>query len=116
MKSHNISFLSSLILITMSGWGYLSSETPSVSALIPLFFGVVLLLCYQGIKKENKIIAHIVVLLTFLILFGLIKPLMSAIEGDRIMGITRVSLMMLSTLMALVAFIKSFIANRSKKN
>ena len=41
---------------------------------------------------------------------------MSAIEGDRIMGITRVSLMMLSTLMALVTFIKSFIANRSKKN
>ena len=41
MKSHNISLISSLILITMSGWGYLSSETPSVTALIPLFFGVI---------------------------------------------------------------------------
>ena len=30
------------------------------------------------------------------------------------MGITRVSLMMLSTLMAVVVFVKSFIANRSK--
>ena len=64
MKSHNISLISSLILITMSGWGYLSSETPSVTALIPLFFGVILLFCYPGIKKENKIIAHIAVTLT----------------------------------------------------
>ena len=57
MKSHNISLVSSLVLIVMSTWGYLSSETPSVTALIPLFFGVILILCYPGINKENKIYA-----------------------------------------------------------
>jgi len=40
---------------------------------------------------------------------------MSTLESGNTMGITRVALMMLSTLMALIVFIKSFIANRSKK-
>ena len=39
---------------------------------------------------------------------------MSTIESGSAIRITRVGLMMLSTLMALVVFIKSFIANRSK--
>ena len=65
-------------------------------------------------RAGNKNVAQIVVLLTFLILGGLFKPLMSTIESGSDISITRVGLMMLSTLMALVVFIKSFIANRSK--
>ena len=102
--------------IAYQGYGKNIDVNYSPTALIPVVFGVIILVLNSGLKKENKLIAHVVVLLTFLILFGLVKPLMSAIEGDRIMGITRVSLMMLSTLMALVVFIKSFIANRSKKS
>ena len=67
----------------MSGWGYLSSASPSPTALIPLFFGVALLLCYPGIKKENKIIAHVAVLLTLIVLVALFMPLKGAIGIEK---------------------------------
>ena len=114
MKPHKISFVNAITLISFGLWGYVDVDY-SPTALIPVVFGVIILALYPGLKKENKTVAHIVVLLTFLILVGLVKPLMSTLESGSIMGITRVVLMMLSTLMALVIFVKSFIANRSKK-
>ena len=113
MKPHKISFVNAVTLISFGLWGYIA-EDYSPTALIPVVFGVIILALNSGLKKENKTVAHIVVLLTFLILGGLFKPLMSTIESGNAIRITRVGLMMLSTLMALVVFIKSFIANRSK--
>ncbi|RPH01336.1 MAG: hypothetical protein CBD13_001700 [Candidatus Pelagibacter sp. TMED153] len=114
MKPHKISFVNAITLISFGLWGYIDVDY-SPTALIPVVFGVIILILNPGLKRENKVIAHIVVLLTFLILGGLVKPLMSTLESSNTMGITRVTLMMLSTLMALIVFIKSFIANRSKK-
>ena len=114
MKPHKISFVNAITLISFGLWGYVDVDY-SETALIPVIFGVIILILNPGLKKENKTVAHIVVLLTFLILVGLVKPLMSTLESGSVMGITRVVLMMLSTLMALVIFVKSFIANRSKK-
>ena len=74
----------------MSVWGYLSSETPSVTALIPLFFGVGILLCYVGVKKENKAIAHISVLLTLIVLVALFMPLKGAFGREDSMAIFRI--------------------------
>ena len=114
MKPHKISFVNAITLISFGLWGYIDVDY-SPTALIPVIFGVIILILNPGLKRENKVIAHIVVLLTFLILGGLVKPLMSTLESGNTMGTTRVTLMMLSTLMALIVFIKSFIANRSKK-
>jgi hypothetical protein len=114
MKPHKLSFVNAITLISFGLWGYIDVDY-SPTALIPVIFGVIILILNPGLKRENKVIAHIVVLLTFLILGGLIKPLMSTLESGNTMGITRVALMMLSTLMALIVFIKSFILNRSKK-
>ena len=114
MKPHKISFVNAITLISFGLWGYVDVDY-SPTALIPVVFGVIILALYSGLKKENKTVAHIVILLTFLILVGLVKPLMSTLESGSVMAITRVVLMMLSTLMALVIFVKSFIANRSKK-
>ena len=113
MKPYKISFVNAVTLISFGLWGYIDADY-SPTALIPVVFGVIILALNSGLKKENKTVAHIVVLLTFLILGGLFKPLMSTIESGSAVRITRVGLMMLSTLMALVVFIKSFIANRSK--
>ena len=41
-------------------------------------------------------------------------PLMRRIGEDDIMGITRVALMMGTSILAVYTFVKSFIANRSK--
>ena len=114
MKPHKISFVNAITLISFGLWGYIDVDY-SPTALIPVIFGIIILILNPGLKRENKVVAHIVVLLTFLIFGGLVKPLMSTLESGNTMGITRVSLMMLSTLMALIVFVKSFIANRSKK-
>ena len=83
MKAHVISLVHAVALIGLGGYGYLSSDTPSVTALIPVVFGVLLLAMNNGIKKENKVIAHIAVLLTLLIIVGLVKPLTGAMgRGD----------------------------------
>jgi hypothetical protein len=109
MKAHTASLINSVILIGFGLWAYFGSETPSKTALIPVGFGVVLLFLYKGVKKEDKIIAHIAVLLTLLILGGLVKPLTAAVGREDGLAIARVSVMVVSTLVALFFFIKSFV-------
>ena len=115
MKAHTISLISSVVLIVMSAWGYLSSDSPSLTALIPLFFGVVLLACYPGIKSEDKIIAHVAVLLTLIVLVALFMPLKGAIGRDDSMAVVRIVIMISGTSISMVAFVKSFIAARKNK-
>jgi hypothetical protein len=60
------------------------------------------------VKEENKIAAHIAVLLTLLILGGLVKPLLGALDRNSGLAVMRVLVMMASTVLALFFFIKSF--------
>ena len=71
MKAHVVSLIHALALIGLGGYGYITSDTPSITALIPVAAGVLLLAMNNGVKKENKVIAHIAVLLTLLIVIGL---------------------------------------------
>jgi hypothetical protein len=109
MKAHVASLVNALILIGFGLWAYLGSDTPSKTALIPVGFGLMILSLYKGIKKEDKIIAHIAVLLTLAILGGLVKPLTAAIGRADGTAIMRVTAMILSTIVALFFFIKSFV-------
>ena len=112
MNATKANLLNSIVLIAVGGWGYLDGDGKSITALIPVIFGVVLLLCYSGIKKQNKVIAHIAVLVTFICLLGLFMPLNGAIERGNDTAVVRVSAMIVSSLTALIFFIKSFIENR----
>ena len=116
MKAHTASLINAVILIGFGLWAYLGSETPSKTALIPVVFGAIILSLYKGVKKEDKIIAHIAVLLTLLILGGLVKPLTAAMGREDGLAIARVSVMILSTLVSLVFFVKSFIDVRRARN
>lgn len=109
MKAHTASFINALILIGFGLWAYFGSETPSKTALIPVVFGAVILSLYKGVKNESKIVAHIAVLLTLLILGGLVKPLTAAIGRNDPLAIARVAVMIVSTVVALAFFIKSFV-------
>ena len=115
MKAHTISLVNSVILIAMSAWGYLGSDTRSFTALIPLFFGVVLLLCYQGVKTQNKVIAHVAVLLTLVVLVALFKPLKGAIDRSDTEATIRVAVMIVASALSMVYFIKSFIDARKER-
>ncbi len=115
MNSHKASLINAVLLISLSLWGYFSSETRSITALIPTFIGWVLIILNKGVKKENKLISHIAVVLTLVILIGLIKPLLGAVDRSDNLAILRVLIMIISTIMAMVYFIKSFIQARKNR-
>jgi hypothetical protein len=115
MKAHKTSLVNAVLLIVLPLWGYFSSDSPSMTALIPAFIGVVLLFLNKWVKNENKIIAHIAVLLTLVVLIGLIKPLLGALDRDDLAATIRVFVMILSTIIAMVFFVKSFIDARKKR-
>jgi len=115
MKAHTTSLINALILVIMGLWGYFESDSRPVTALIPVVVGIILVAINNSVKKENKIIAHIAILLTLIITIGLIKPFLGSLERGNITGIIRVSLMILTSLLAMIAFIQSFIAARKAR-
>ena len=115
MKASLSSLLNAIILISMGLWGYFESESKAITALIPVIIGTILLLVNKGVKNENKALAHVAVLLTFLILFGLVKPLLGAFERENTYAVIRVLLMIISSLWAMISFIKSFISARKNR-
>ena len=112
LKAHTASLIHALALIALGGYGYLSSDTPSVTALIPVVFGVLLLAMNRGVKNENKVIAHVAVLLTLLVVIGLIKPLTGAMGREDNAAVGRVVVMLALGVYAMVTFVKSFIDAR----
>ena len=80
MKPHKISLIHAIALVALGSFGAMSSE--SMTAWIPAVFGVLLLACNRGVKNENKVLAHVAVLLTLLIVIGLVKPLQGALGRE----------------------------------
>jgi hypothetical protein len=123
MKTEQSNLLNSLTLITIGLWGYFDVSDYNLSiissfehwtALIPVVFGFVLLLCHKGVKNNSKLVAHIAVVVTLLIFIALVvKRLPISIEQGGT-GLFRVIAMSFTSLMALIVFIRSFISNRKK--
>ena len=111
MNAHTASLVNAILLISVGGWGYLESGSPT--SLIPIVIGTILVLLNKGIKKQNKIVAHIAVLVT-LLGFALVMPLMKAIEDGRSDAILRILIMLSSSVYAMVFFVRSFIQARKK--
>jgi len=115
MNAHTASLINAFTLIIMGGWGFFGNPARPTTALIPVFIGVLLIVCNNGIKYQHKIMSHVAVVLTLLITIALFKPLMSAISAENTMGIVRIALMILTSIVALVFFIKSFSAARAAR-
>lgn len=112
MKTTNANLLNSITLILLGLWGYIDVNSPT--ALIPVVFGAILLLCNKGLKNENKMIAHIAVALTFLLLIALVgMRLPKSLDAGGI-GLYRVIGMILTSALAMVSFVSSFISARKK--
>ena len=116
MTTVRANLINSISLIIFPLWAYFTSETPSITALIPTFIGVILFMCTTGIKNENKTIAHLAVGLTLLAVFGLVKPFTGAISRGDSIAMIRVVIMISTGILAMVIFIQSFIRNRKEKN
>lgn len=116
MKPYAINLLNALTLIILGSWAYVASSTPSITALIPVLGGIILIIITPGFKKGNRVFAHAAVTLTLILLLGLIKPLAGTIGRSDNQGTIRVLIMMAASLTAMIVFIKSFIdARRSSK-
>tara|TARA_B100001989_G_C24536293_1_gene464610 strand:+ start:60 stop:413 length:354 start_codon:yes stop_codon:yes gene_type:complete len=108
--------INAFTLITIGLWGYMEVQSPT--ALIPVVFGILLLVCSIILNKKpelTKLIAHIAVLLTLLILCalaGVRLPKSLATGGS---GLIRVVIMISTSTLALVYFIKNFIDNKKQK-
>ena len=113
MNSTNANIINSICLIVIGLWGYIEVSSPT--ALIPVGFGAALILCTPGVKKENKVIAHIAVLLTLVILIALLGMRLPKSIDQGGLGLVRVLLMIGTSILSMVCFIKSFIANRKAR-
>lgn len=114
MKPAQITLINGLVLIVLSIWAYFSSVTPSFTAFIPSFFGIIFIALTPSFRKGNRVVAHIVVVLTVLLLIALIKPLSGALDRDDMIAILRIAVMMGVSLLALIIYIRSFIDARRK--
>ena len=112
MKPHIINVLNALILIVLGLWGYQASANPSATALIPVGFGAVFALATPSLRRGNKVVAHVVVLLTIVLAFALIMPLRGAITRGDLVATVRVSVMLAGCIVALVVYAQSFIQAR----
>lgn len=101
-----------VVLFAMSAWGYFGSDTPSTTALIPAGFGLMFGLCSFGVKKENKIVAHITVVLVVLTTLALLVPLFGSIGRGDMAAVARVSIMLLALVGTFVVYVRSFIDAR----
>jgi choline-glycine betaine transporter len=116
MKPYLVNFLNAIVYIALGSWGYLSSDTPSVTALIPVIAGIILVAITPGFRKGNRVLAHIAVSLTFVILLALFKPLTGSVARSDGAGIARVIGMIITSVIAMAVFIKSFIDARKNSD
>lgn len=117
IKPYAANLINALTLMVMSAWGYFDSLNPSMTALIPFIFGIVLLALNNGVRFESKAQAHVAVILTLLVFLALAMPLKGAIGRNDQIAVFRVGTMMVTSLFALITFINSFInARKARKS
>lgn len=108
MKAYTANLINAATLILCGALGFLSIGGASWTALIPAVFGVALLLCHPGVKAESKLVAHIAVSLTLVMLIALYMPLSSALQNGATGALLRALAMAVTGIIAMVYFIKSF--------
>jgi hypothetical protein len=118
MKPAQANLINAIVLIAMGLWGYFGAEAGqrSATALIPVAFGLIFALVTPAMRRENRVVAHIVVVLTLLLIIALFMPLSGAIERNDSLGILRISLMLLTSFLAMISFVRSFIQARKQRS
>ena len=114
MNAATANAINSVSLMGMGLWGYFSTGAPT--AIIPVAFGAILLPMVPRIAKHNKVIAHLAVMITLIALILIMSvPFRSALISGAPMKILRSSVMVISGILAMVMFIKSFIDARKAR-
>lgn len=117
MKAASANLLNAIVLIAAGLYAYFVILTPegthAPTALIPAAFGLLFLIFQKGVSNHNKIISHVVVVLTLLLL---VICIMRFIKVEDWVAKKYVFLVcVLSNAVALIAFIGSFIEARKNR-
>ena len=115
LKPKKAMLLNSIALILIGIISYYYNST-SITALIPVFLGLAIFVCYVFYEKSNKIFAHICIVLMILAFLGLFKPIMGSIARSDVYSTSRIAVMQLVSLYSIICFIASFIEARKNKN
>ena len=113
MNASSANLLNSLSLMIMGIWGYFAVS--SATALIPVAFGIVLFICYLISTRRpdlNKLVSHVAILLTLIILLALIGMRLPTSIDSGGAGLARVLVMIVTSALAMIFFVKSFIEAR----
>lgn len=117
MKPSTVNFINGLILIFAGLYGYFgvtgSTGTASVTALIPTIFGVLLVVLSYFWEKAPKVVSHIAIVLTLLLLIMIINRFMKVEIWNEAKYIFLICI--ISNALALFVFIRSFVIARIKK-
>ncbi len=117
MKATGANLLNAFVLIASGLYGYFgitgTDGNHSLTALIPAAFGVLFLVMHKGVANSNKTIAHIVVLLTLVLLIMCLIRFLKIEEWTAVKYIFLACI--ISNTIALIAFIKSFIDARRNR-
>jgi len=118
MNASKANLINSISLIALGLWGFFEAfaevEWKAATALIPVVFGLILFFCTKGIKNQNKMIAHVAVLLTLLILFALLGMRLPKVIDAGGVDLYRIIAMCLTSVLAVIYFVRSFIEARRK--
>ena len=112
MKAHAANMINSIALIIIGLWDYLATQTLASTNMIPVAGGLLLLIFYDGVKREDKVTAHIAVIITLFVFLSLIKPFDEVLQDGEAGATIRYLVMLLTSLLAIVYFVKSFIDAR----
>ena len=117
MKTATANLLNAFVLIAAGLYGYFgvaaADGSHSYTALIPAAFGLLFLILHKGVASANKIIAHVVVVLTLVLLVMCIMRFVKVEQWDAKKYIFLACI--ISNAIALVTFIGSFVAARRNK-
>ena len=109
-KKATLFSIATLVFISLMSYMITSSPT----ALIPFIFSILIGICYSLYDRNNKVFAHIILVLLLLVLVALFMPLNKRIDANDLWGIIRISTMQLACLYTIACFVKSFIEARKK--
>src|SRR5688572_11849213 len=117
MKAPIANLLNAFVLLAAGLYGYFgitgADGNHSLTALIPAAFGLIFLLMHKGLVNQNKVIAHVIVVLTLLLLIMCFIRFNTIEEWDAKKYIFLACI--ISNLVALIAFIASFVAARKAR-
>ncbi|MCY7290625.1 MAG: hypothetical protein LH615_00430 [Ferruginibacter sp.] len=117
MKASSANLLNAMVLLAAGLYGYFIILTPegtrAPTALIPAAFGLLFLIFQKGVANSNKIISHVVVVLTLVLLVICVMRFIKIEEWGPKKYIFLACIV--SNAVALVAFIGSFIEARKNR-